>query len=116
MFLRFLFFICSVVMNITCLFRTWPYSYMATQHMNIRCTFPISVSWVWYNFIPTVLLNLHLQQVPNTYPLVARRQWLRVNCVENRNLTSSENLTLATARKHTLNSGILVAYPPSQPR
>ena len=65
-------------------------------------------------FIPTVLLNLHLQQVPNPYQLVARRRWLRVNCVENRNLTSPEKL--ATARKPTLNSSILVAYPPSQPR
>ena len=59
-------------------------------------------------------LNLHLQQVPNLYLLVARRRWLRVNCVENRNLTSAEKL--ATARKPTLNSSILVAYPPSQPR
>ena len=33
-------------------------------------------------FIPTVLLNLHLQQVPNPYPLGARRGWLRVNSVE----------------------------------
>ena len=33
-------------------------------------------------FIPTVLLNLHLQQVPNPYQLVARNRWLRVNCVE----------------------------------
>ena len=65
-------------------------------------------------FIPTVLLNLHLQQVPNPYQLVARRQWLRVSCVENRNLTSAEKL--ATARTPTLNSSILVAYPPSQPR
>ncbi len=65
-------------------------------------------------FIPTVFLNLHLQQVPNPYLLVARRRWLRVNCVENRNLTSAEKL--ATARKPTLNSSILVAYPPSQPR
>ena len=45
---------------------------------------------------------------------VARRRWLRVNCVENRNLTGAEKL--ATARKPTLNSSILVAYPPSQPR
>ena len=63
-------------------------------------------------FILTVLLNLHLQQVSNPYLLVARRQWLRVNCVENWNLTSAENLKLATARKPTLNSSILVAYPP----
>ena len=56
--------------------------------------------------ISTVLLNLHLQQVPNPYLLVARRRWLRVNCVEK----------LATALKPTLNSSILVAYPPSQPR
>ena len=55
-----------------------------------------------------------MQQVPNPYLLVARRRWLRVNCVENRNLTSAEKL--ATARKPTLNSSILVAYPPSQPR
>ena len=34
-------------------------------------------------FIPTVLLNLHLQQVPIFFLLlVARRQWLRVNCIE----------------------------------
>ena len=33
-------------------------------------------------FIPTVLLNLHLQPVTNPYLLGARRQWLRVNCVE----------------------------------
>ena len=65
-------------------------------------------------FIPTVLLNLHLQQVPNPYQLVARRRWLRVDCVENRNLTSAEKL--ATARKPTLNSSILVAYPHSQPK
>ena len=65
-------------------------------------------------FIPTVLLNLHLQQVPNPYQLVARRRWLRVNCVENRNLISAEKL--ATARNPTLNSSILVEYPPSQPR
>ena len=65
-------------------------------------------------FIPTVFLNLHLQQGPNPYLLVARRRWLRVNCVENRNLTCAEKL--ATARKPTLNSSILVAYPPSQPR
>ena len=32
-------------------------------------------------FIPTVLLNLCLQQVPNPYLLGARR-WLRVKCVE----------------------------------
>ena len=64
-------------------------------------------------FIPTVFLNLHLQ-VPNPYLLVARRRWLRVNCVENRNLTSAEKL--ATARKPTPNSSILDAYPPSQPR
>ena len=55
-----------------------------------------------------------MQQVPNPYQLVARRQWLRVNCVENRNLTSAEKL--ATARKPTLNSSILVAYPLSRPR
>ena len=67
-------------------------------------------------FIPTVLFNLHLQQFPNPYLLVARRRWLSVNCVENRNLTSAKNLKLATARKPTLNSSILVAYPPSQPR
>ena len=67
-------------------------------------------------FIPTVLLNLHLQKVPNPYLLVARRRWLRVNCVENRNVTSAENLKLVTVRKPTLNSSILVAYPPSQPR
>ena len=66
-------------------------------------------------FIPTVFLNLYLQQVPNPYLLVTRRRWLRVNCVENRNLTRAENLKLATARKPTLNSSILVAYPPSQP-
>ena len=51
-----------------------------------------------------------------SYLLVAKRRWLRVNCVENRNLTSAENLKLATARKPTLNSSILVTYPPSQPR
>ena len=51
-------------------------------------------------FIPTVFLNLHLQQVPNPYQLVARRRWLSVNCVENRNLTSAEKL--ATARNPTL--------------
>ena len=62
-------------------------------------------------FIPTVLLNLHLQQVPNSYRLGARRRWLRVNCVENRNLTSAENLKLATARKPTVNLSILVVYP-----
>ena len=39
-------------------------------------------------FISTVLLNLHLQQVPNTYLLGARKRWLRVNCVENRKLIS----------------------------
>ena len=55
-----------------------------------------------------------MQQVPNPDLLVARRWWLRVNCVENRNLTSAENL--ATARKLTLNSSIRVAYPLSQPR
>ena len=66
-------------------------------------------------FIPTVLLNLHLQEVPNPYLLVARRRWLRINCVENRNLTSAENLKLATARNPTYSS-ILVAYHPSQPR
>ena len=32
-------------------------------------------------FIPTVLLNLHLQQFPNPYLLGSRRRWLRVNCV-----------------------------------
>ena len=67
-------------------------------------------------FILTVLLNLHLQHVPNPYLLVARRRWLRVNCVDNRNPTRAENLKLATARKPTLNSSILVAYPLSQPR
>ena len=66
-------------------------------------------------FISTVLLNLDLQ-VPNPYQLVARRRWLRVNCVENRNLTSAENLKMAKARRPTLNSSILVAHPPSQPR
>ena len=55
-------------------------------------------------FIPTV------QQVPNPYLLVARRWWLRVNCVENRNLARN----LATARNPTLNSSILVAYSPSR--
>ena len=62
----------------------------------------------------SVFLNLHLQQVPNPYLLVARRRWLRVNCVVNMNLTSAEKL--ATARKPTLNLSILVAYPPSRPR
>ena len=33
-------------------------------------------------FIPTILLNLHLQQVPNPYFLGARKWWLRINCVE----------------------------------
>ena len=33
-------------------------------------------------FIPTVLLNLHLQQIPNPYLLGVRRRWLRVNCIE----------------------------------
>ena len=33
-------------------------------------------------FIPTVLLNLHLQQVANPYLLGARSRRLRVNCVE----------------------------------
>ena len=33
-------------------------------------------------FILTVLLNLHLQQVPNPYLLGVRRWWLRVNCIE----------------------------------
>ena len=33
-------------------------------------------------FITTILLNLHLQQVPNLYQWGARRRWLRVNCVE----------------------------------
>ena len=33
-------------------------------------------------FIPSVLLNLLLQQVPNPYLLGTRRQWLRVNCIE----------------------------------
>ena len=64
-------------------------------------------------FILTVLLNLHLKQVTNPYLLVVRRRWLRVSCVENRNLTSAENLKLVTARKPTLDSSILVAYPPS---
>ena len=36
--------------------------------------------------IPTVLLNLYWQQVPNPYLLVARRRWLKVTWVENRNL------------------------------
>ena len=80
-----------------------------------------SISWSYQAlapiyFILTVLLNLHLQQVPNPYLLIARRRWLRVNCVENRNLTSAENLKLAMAQKPTLNSSILVTYPPSQPR
>ena len=46
-------------------------------------------------FILTVLLNLHLQQVPNPYLLGARRWWLKVNCIErigiwpeNRNLVA----------------------------
>ena len=56
--------------------------------------------------IPTVLLNLHLQQVPNLYLIIARGRWLRVNCVENWNLTSAENLKLATARKPILKSSI----------
>ena len=67
-------------------------------------------------FIPTVLLNLHLHQDPNPDLLVTRRRWPKVSCVENRNLTSAENLKLASARKPTLNSSILVAYPPSQTR
>ena len=46
-----------------------------------------------------------------SYLLGAWRRWLRVNCVENRNLTSAENLKLASARKPTLNLSILVAYP-----
>ena len=62
-------------------------------------------------FIPTVLLNLHWQQVPEPYLLGARRRWLKVNCVENRNLTSAETMKLATARKPTFNSSILVTYP-----
>ena len=33
-------------------------------------------------FIPTVLLNLHKQQISNTYLLGAKRRWLKVNCVE----------------------------------
>ena len=33
-------------------------------------------------FFLTVLLNLHLQQIPNPYLLGARRRWLRVNCIE----------------------------------
>ena len=66
--------------------------------------------------IPTIHLNLHLQQVPNPYLLVTRRWWLRVNYDENRNLTSGENLKLAMARKPTLYSSILVAYLSSQPR
>ena len=33
-------------------------------------------------FIPTVILNLHLQQISNPYLLGARWRWLRVNCVE----------------------------------
>ena len=57
-----------------------------------------------------------MQQVPNPYLLVARMQWLRVNCVENRNLTSAENLKLTMDRKPTFNSSILVMYPLSQPR
>ena len=57
-----------------------------------------------------------MQQVSNPYLLVVRKQWLRVNCVQNRNLTSAENLKLETARKPTLNSSILVTYLPSQPR
>ena len=41
-------------------------------------------------FILTILLNLHLQQVPNPYLLSAGRRWLRVRCVENWNLYVSE--------------------------
>ena len=33
-------------------------------------------------YIPTVLLNLHLQKVPNPYLLFAGRWWLSVNYVE----------------------------------
>ena len=62
-------------------------------------------------FIPAVLLNLLLQQIPNPYLLGVWRWWLRVNCVENRNLTSAKNLKLATARKPTLSPSIQVVYP-----
>ena len=96
------------------------------QHTTLALTWsdggPIrSIGWSCQALAPiyfflTVVLNLHLQQVPNTYQLVARRRWLRVSCVKNRYLTSAENLKLATARKPTLNLSILVAYPPSQPR
>ena len=46
-----------------------------------------SFDWLWQAlapicFIPTRLLSLYLQQVPNPYPLGARRRWLKVNCVE----------------------------------
>ena len=54
--------------------------------------------------------------VPNPYLLSVRRRWLRVNCVENWNLTRAENLKLATARKPTFNLGMQVAYSPSQPK
>ena len=76
-----------------------------------------SVGWSYQALVPicffrTILLNLHTQQILNPYLLGARRRWLRVNsCWENRNLTNVENLKLAMARKPTLSSSILVAYP-----
>ena len=57
-------------------------------------------------FIPTVLLNLCLEQVTNPYLLGARRQsW------EDRNLISAKNLKLAMVRKPTLSLSMLVVYP-----
>ena len=63
-------------------------------------------------FIPTVLLNLHLQQVPNTYLLGARRQWLRVNCVERRGIW----LVLRTWNWLWLRSLLSTRVSLSQPR
>ena len=67
-----------------------------------------------YISYPDRIFKSALAASSNPYLLVAKRRWLRVNCVENRNLTSAEKL--ATARKPTLNSSIPVAYPPSQLR
>ena len=43
---------------------------------------PVISSPSTYMFIPTVLSNLHLEQVPNAYILGARRWWLMVTCFE----------------------------------
>ena len=73
--------------SVTCNTPLWPLLGLTPNWIG-----PIqSISWSYQAlapicFILTVLLNLHLQQVPNPYLLGARRWWLRVNYIERRGI------------------------------